>query len=130
MVHDSHSAKPAHARELELKVEFDFSAAHRLPRHRGQCVNLHGHNYVLLVTVTGVPDASSGFIMDFDDVERVVKEHVLAKCDHKFLNDFLENPTAEHIVQWMWKELAPALPGLTELELFETPRYSCKLRRA
>jgi 6-pyruvoyltetrahydropterin/6-carboxytetrahydropterin synthase len=117
------------AKELDLTVEFAFSAAHRLPRYQGPCFDLHGHNYVLFVTVCGVPDADSGLILDFDDIEKIVQQKVLSRCDHKYLNDFIENPTAEIIIQWMWGELAPALEGLFELKLYETPRFAATLRR-
>ena len=118
------------AEELELTVEFEFAAAHRLPLYRGKCFELHGHNYTLLVTVRGKTDPTSGLLVDFHALEKIVEEKVLARCDHKYLNDFLENPTAEVIVRWAWTELAPHLAGLCELKLFETPKYSATLRRA
>ena len=52
----------------------------------------------------------------------------LERCDHHNLNDFLENPTAENIVVWIWDQLKPSLPGLRQLDLFETPEYSVTYR--
>jgi 6-pyruvoyltetrahydropterin/6-carboxytetrahydropterin synthase len=46
---------------------------------------------------------------------------VLARVDHRNLNDVLDNPTAEHIARWIWETLAPHLPGLVEVRLYEIP---------
>ncbi|MBI5494300.1 MAG: 6-carboxytetrahydropterin synthase QueD [Deltaproteobacteria bacterium] len=106
---------------MRVRVDFPFCASHILPRHPGRCRSLHGHNYLLQVTVKGRIDPVSGMVMDFDDITSVVNEHVLAQVDHKHLNDVMGNPTAEHIVQWCWKQLAGKLTGLDELMLYETP---------
>lgn len=106
--------------EMALEMDFHFAAAHRLPRHPGKCFNLHGHNYRLTVGVRGVPDSHSGILVDFDDLAIAVKAAVLDQCDHSNLNDFIENPTAENIVVWMWGRLQGKLPGLSELRLWET----------
>src|SRR5207253_1345329 len=81
----------------EIQAEFTFAAAHRLPRYQGKCANLHGHNYRLSVTLRGEPDPYSGIFVDLGDVEKAVREQILAKCDHANLNDFIENPTAEAV---------------------------------
>ncbi len=71
-----------------------------------------------------------GMIEDFDTIKRVVHEHVIDALDHQTLNDLIENPTAEHIVMWIWKRLDPALPGLDELLLWETANSCAVLRRS
>ncbi len=106
---------------MRLRMDYPFCSSHVLPRHPGRCKNLHGHNYLLQVVVAGKTDPVSGMIMDFEDMERAVKQHVLAVLDHRHLNDVMENPTAEHIVKWCWDHLKHTLPGLDELILFETP---------
>jgi 6-pyruvoyltetrahydropterin/6-carboxytetrahydropterin synthase len=113
---------------VDITVAFMFSAAHRLPRYDGPCKNLHGHNYKLVVTVGGGVDGYSGMTVDFYEVQRLVQRHVLEKIDHTDLNELLENPTAEHLVLWMWGKLIEPLPGLRELKLFETDEYSVTLR--
>ncbi len=108
-------------RRMRLDVEFTFAAAHRLPRYEGPCFRLHGHNYRFFVGLEGEVDPGSGMITDFGVVKQVVQEHVLARTDHRDLNDVLENPTAENIARWIWEVLEPRLPGLWEVRLYEIP---------
>ena len=104
---------------MKLNAEFSFCAAHRLPYYDGPCFRLHGHNYRFQVTLEGEPDPKSGMVVDFVEVQRIVDETILQKVDHQNLNDFLDNPTAELIVKWFWELLAPKLPGLKEITLWE-----------
>jgi 6-pyruvoyltetrahydropterin/6-carboxytetrahydropterin synthase len=60
-------------------------------------------------------------IADFGTIKDLVGEEVLARADHRDLNDILENPTAENIARWIWEALAPRLPGLAEVRLHEIP---------
>ncbi len=112
----------------QIEAEFNFAAAHRLPRYSGKCFNLHGHNYRFQVAVRGDPDPYSGMLIDFVDIEKAVKDHVLDKVDHTNLNDFIENPTAENIAVWIWQRLEGKLRGLAELRLWEVPT-SCVVYR-
>ena len=75
---------------------FTFEAAHQLPWHDGKCRNLHGHSYRLEVTVEG-PIGPQGIVVDFADIKRVVERDVVDVYDHRYLNDLLDNPTAELI---------------------------------
>jgi 6-pyruvoyltetrahydropterin/6-carboxytetrahydropterin synthase len=109
------------ARRMRLDVEFRFSAAHRLPRYEGPCFRLHGHNYRFFVAVEGEVDPATGMIADFGEVKRIVQEQVLARADHRNMNDLLENPTAENIARWIWEVLEPHVPGLAEVRLYEIP---------
>jgi 6-pyruvoyltetrahydropterin/6-carboxytetrahydropterin synthase len=99
-----------------------FSAAHRLHREDwdeeknrrvfDRCNNPHGHGhtYGLEVTVEGEIDPETGWVMDFAELKKLVKENVLHRLDRKHLNfdvDFLEgiNPTAENIAVGIWRQL-------------------------
>lgn len=106
---------------MRLDVEFNFAAAHRLPRYDGPCQRMHGHNYRFFVSIEGVVYPKTGMVADFGVVKEIVKEHVLARIDHRTLNDFLENPTAENIARFLWETLLPHLPGLCEIRLHEIP---------
>jgi 6-pyruvoyltetrahydropterin/6-carboxytetrahydropterin synthase len=108
-------------RRMRLDVEFYFAAAHRLPRYEGPCFRQHGHNYKFFIAVEGDVDPRTGMIADFGVLKQVVQEEVLARVDHRNLNDILDNPTAENIARWIWEALATRLPGLAEVRLFEIP---------
>jgi 6-pyruvoyltetrahydropterin/6-carboxytetrahydropterin synthase len=69
-------------------------------------------------------------IEDFDRIERIVDERVIGVLDHQNLDDFVENPTVENIVLWIWKRLAGKLLSLDELVLWETATACAVLRRS
>jgi len=98
---------------------FRFEAAHQLPWHPGKCQRLHGHGYRLEVTVEG-PVGDDGMVLDFADLEAVVERVVLSRYDHRYLNDVLDNPTAELLAQEAWKLLEAAGVQVTRVRLWET----------
>lgn len=104
---------------LSVTKVFTFDSAHQLPDHPGKCRRLHGHTYRLEVTVEGEIDARTGMVLDFYDLSSVVKEKVVSRLDHRYLNDFVENSTAENLCLWIAQELSE-LP-LKQLRLWETP---------
>jgi 6-pyruvoyltetrahydropterin/6-carboxytetrahydropterin synthase len=117
---------------MQIRKTFRFEAAHVLPFHPGKCARVHGHSYVLEVAVRGPlqqDGPARGMIVDFDEIKRVVRSHVIDALDHQSLNDFIENPTAEHIVHWIWKRLDSSLAGLDELVLWETTNSCAVLAR-
>jgi 6-pyruvoyltetrahydropterin/6-carboxytetrahydropterin synthase len=113
---------------LRVRRRFTFEAAHRLPRHPGKCRDLHGHAYELIVSVERPVDPDSGMAIDFGDLKKVVREEIVSVVDHKCMNDFMENPTAEEMAVWMWNRLVGVLPGLVEVELHETRNCSVVYR--
>jgi 6-pyruvoyltetrahydropterin/6-carboxytetrahydropterin synthase len=90
--------------QTTVTKEFTFDAAHYLTKYYGKCEHLHGHTYKLQVTLGGKVQAN-GLLIDFVILKRIVKKHVLNFLDHKNLNDIFENPTCEHIAQWIWNKL-------------------------
>ena len=99
---------------------FTFDAAHQLPWHPGRCRNLHGHTYRLEVTVEG-PIGDDGIVLDFADLDAIVRREVVERFDHTYLNDLLDNPTAELIAADIWKRLeAVGALRLARLRLWET----------
>jgi 6-pyruvoyltetrahydropterin/6-carboxytetrahydropterin synthase len=118
-----------------------FNAAHRLNNPAwdeatnakvfGKCnlPHYHGHNYELIVKLTGVPDPQTGYVMDMKVLSDLVKEKVVEKFDHRNLNlDTIEfkdlNPTAENIAMVIYDLLRPAIDSKFDLKitLYETPR--------
>lgn len=103
---------------LATKI-FTFDSAHQLKDYDGACANLHGHTYVLHVSVKG-PIQSDGLVIDFSIIKKVVKKNVLDILDHSYLNDYINQPSAENIAVWIWNKIAKKLP-LYEIKLWETP---------
>ena len=118
-----------------------FNAAHRLhnpawdeaknDRVFGKCnnPNYHGHNYEVVVKITGVPDPETGYVIDLKVLSDLVNEQVIERFDHKNLNlDTVEfkdlNPTAENIVVVIYNLLRPHISTEHDLEivLYETER--------
>jgi len=118
-----------------------FNAAHRLNNPNwseeknqkvfGKCnnPNFHGHNYELIVKVTGEVDPETGYVMDMKVLSDLIKERVLDRFDHKNLNldtkEFLElNPTAENIAVVIFNLLRDKIDPNNDLKimLYETER--------
>lgn len=109
---------------MRIRRSYRFEASHQLPRHPGACRRLHGHSYRFVVELAGRPDDDQGMVLDFFELDRIVQQHVLEALDHHHLNDLIPNPTAEWICVWIWRALAPQLPGLRQIELFEVETAS------
>ena len=122
-----------------------FNAAHRLYRKDwsfekndkvfGLCnnPNFHGHNYELIVSVTGDIDPETGYVVDMKVLKNLIKSEVEDAFDHKNLNvevpEFQDlNPTAENIVVVIYNKLRQKLESKLDLEviLYETPRNFVK----
>lgn len=118
-----------------------FNAAHRLHNPVmsdadnaaifGRCnyPNYHGHNYELVVKLTGEVDPKTGYVFDMKSLSDIIKQDVIEKFDHKNLNlDVPEfknlNPTAENIVKVIYDILRKKIDGRYELNLrlYETER--------
>lgn len=118
-----------------------FNAAHRLYRKDwtneqnnaifGKCnnPNYHGHNYELIVSVTGDIDPETGYVIDMKILKDIIKNEVEDYLDHKNLNLDVEefktlNPTAENIVVVIYNRIKLKLASTLDLEitLYETPR--------
>lgn len=122
-----------------------FNAAHRLHRKDwsdkkneavfGKCnnPNFHGHNYELIVAVTGEVNAETGYVMDMKELSDIIEKEVEKPFDHKNLNldvpEFANLiPTAEHIAYVIWHKLRKVVAAELDLEitLYETPRNFVK----
>jgi 6-pyruvoyltetrahydropterin/6-carboxytetrahydropterin synthase len=114
-----------------LRKEFTFDAAHNLVRYHGKCEALHGHTYRLAVVLEGKPD-EEGMILDFARLSRIVKERVVSCLDHAYINDLMEQPTAENIALWVWgrieKEVLRPNCRLSSVEVWETRTNGVVLR--
>ncbi len=124
---------------LYLTKKLKFSAAHRLYNPTfsfekneevyDKCNNLngHGHNYSLEVTVKGIPDVQTGYVIDLKKLKCLISEEIIEKVDHKNLNldvPILEGiiPTVENLAVIFWSILKSKLPSgeLHCIKLWET----------
>jgi 6-pyruvoyltetrahydropterin/6-carboxytetrahydropterin synthase len=131
---------------LQITKIFYFEMAHAVHGYAGACKNIHGHSYQLHVTVTSGDNENNylpapGFILDFKELKKIVKEAVIENFDHKLVLSvdflaqkpalgFLENlvtwqvePTAENLLIYIQRSLEKNFPPgviLASLKLYET----------
>ena len=118
-----------------------FNAAHRLYNPAwsksknndffGKCsnANFHGHNYELIVKLTGSINPETGYVYDMKNLSDLIKKEILRKFDHRNLNldteEFKDlNPTAENIAMVIWNRLRERIAPeyVLSVTLFETER--------
>jgi 6-pyruvoyltetrahydropterin/6-carboxytetrahydropterin synthase len=127
--------------EVSVSRKSNFNSAHRLHVAQwsdeknknvfGICnnENYHGHNYVVIATVTGEVDEVTGFVIDTKILKKILMEEVETRFDHKNLNldtdEFkVLNPTAENIVVVIWELIRKRIQNNLKLKiiLYETER--------
>lgn len=118
-----------------------FNAAHRLHNPKwspeqnelvfGKCnnPNFHGHNYELIIKLSGYPNPETGYVYDLKKLSDLIKENILANFDHKNLNEDVQefkqlNPTAENIAIVIYNILREKIEPELDLKitLYETER--------
>jgi 6-pyruvoyltetrahydropterin/6-carboxytetrahydropterin synthase len=135
-------------KKVRVSKEFHFEMAHALLNYDGLCRHIHGHSYVLFVTIIGEPiedeqNTKLGMVMDFADLKAVVKGPIVDHFDHslvihkdakKFLPDTPSDmydkvhlmdfqPTCENLVVHIADQISSRLPQgieLFSLKLYET----------
>lgn len=122
---------PAETPAVELFKEFTFEAAHRLPHVPAghQCGRLHGHSFKVALHIEGPVDPHTGWIRDFAEIKAIFKPFY-DQLDHNYLNDIpgLDNPTSEVIAKWIWNQVKPLLPELSQVRIHETCTSGCIYR--
>ena len=143
---------------LSVTRDFTFEMAHHLPGHDGLCVNIHGHSYLLSVTLRGIPlnnpgTAKDGMLIDFGDLKSIVEKAVLELLDHTLvLRDSTESqevkralhnigvekvlllpnqPTCENMLLFIKDKLLAVMPEqltLTQIQLRETANTRAEWR--
>lgn len=103
-----------------IKLIRSFSAAHRLPHYDGPCHDLHGHTWKAVFIIEG-PVQQDGMVCDFKVIKKLLDDQL---PDHRFLNDEVENPTAENLAQYLFKKTGEKLAEkglkLKTLEIWES----------
>jgi len=121
-------------KKMEITRRLEFDAGHRIPNHEGHCRHIHGHRYVIEVTLLGdvlnhQGYADDGMVLDFGDIKKLTNELIVSKWDHAFLvakeDESLVNflgsiqghktvvldviPTVENLAQTAFSILEPVL---------------------
>jgi 6-pyruvoyltetrahydropterin/6-carboxytetrahydropterin synthase len=129
--------------QLRISRREGFNAAHQLRdparsdeenrRLYGKCVNVHGHNYVVEVVVSGEIDPATGYVMDLKQLSDLMASQIIDQVDHRNLNtDILwlrdRIPTAENLAVAFWHRLRPHLAAgsLRTVRVYETEKSSAE----
>ncbi len=132
---------------IYLSRVYEFCASHRLFNpllseaenfeifRECSYANGHGHNYELHVTVRGIPDPKTGMVVNIVDLDAIVHETIISKCDHRHLNFDVEPfseviPSAENLVRVFWEKLVGVIPPpatLSRVKLFESRSNSAEM---
>ena len=96
---------------MKIQTEVIISSAHKLPNYPFECKNIHGHNWKVEVIIEGLT-GEYDMVCDFKKIKEVLK-----KYDHVYLNDLIENPTAENLAYKFSKEIY-------ELGKYSNSRYN------
>jgi 6-pyruvoyltetrahydropterin/6-carboxytetrahydropterin synthase len=119
---------------IQITRRETFNAAHRLFNPKwsveknfevfGPCSRVHGHNWELFVTVIGEVSEDTGFVVDLKALSRTMREEVISKVDHTYLNEdvpFLTGklPTTENFAIAVWNILQPAIKERHGVDLYK-----------
>ena len=108
---------------MKIYRTYIFHAARFIPTLEDEhpCSKMHGHTFNLIVEIDGEIDKSTGFVMDFYDLDKIVEKNIIKNIDHKILNDVpgLDNPTSEYLSIWIWDQLIEKLPLLSKITISE-----------
>ncbi|WP_297966212.1 6-carboxytetrahydropterin synthase QueD [uncultured Anaerovibrio sp.] len=118
---------------FEIHVSAEFEAAHRVAGYNGKCDRLHGHSWTVEAAVVGERLDKLGMLVDFKVVKGRLRE-LLEALDHQYLNELPafadgHNPTAEHLAQYIYEEMARAEffnnnVRLKHIQVWESPKSS------
>ena len=111
---------------FEVEKTYYFESGHSLEHHDGKCKEPHGHSYILTIHIRRETLIKSGpkinMVIDFDDINKIVKPMIEQYFDHKWLNDSLgtDSTTVEFITKWVYEHLKPQMPDLWKISMNET----------
>jgi 6-pyruvoyltetrahydropterin/6-carboxytetrahydropterin synthase len=112
----------------EVRAQARFEAAHHLTSYRGRPEPVHGHSFMVEVTVAADRLDEEGMAFDFIQLRRHLEE-LVAKLHHRDLNTVAPfdrtTPTSEHLARWFFRELSPSIDGgrarLSAVAVWEGP---------
>jgi len=99
-----------------ITLKKKFSAAHFLQGYKGKCEELHGHNYLIVVHITGKKLPKPGMVYDFREIKEYLNQIL---PDHKLLNKLYKfNPTTENLAKYFYDKIKKKYP-VTKVEVWE-----------
>ncbi len=103
---------------VEITQQFTFDAAHQLGVGAQENLRVHGHSFYVDVTLKGQPDANTGVVRDFGQVDTVLKS-VRELLDHRLLNDVegLGPPTLENLARFIYARAKDKLPEVARVKI-------------
>jgi len=131
--------KIAEIRMPHITKQFKFCAAHKYWNDNWSDeknkeifeddIRIHGHNYELDITISGIPSEDSGFIVNISELKKIVDENVISILDHSQINEDVlwfknKQPSTENLVIFIWEQIIPHIKGkmkLHKIKLRETP---------
>ena len=88
-----------------VKRDFYFEAAHHIPNHPSECAQLHGHRWKVTISLsTKKQNEGTGISIDFKEIKDSLEPFIM-KYDHKYLNNFFDQPSAENIAYTIFQEV-------------------------
>ncbi len=115
----------------EIKVKTSFSAAHNLRNYRGNCENVHGHNWKVKVSAA-FSRLDNGIAMDFRELKKIAGE-VVEELDHVNINslDYFKelNPTSENVARYIYEKISDRGVPVKEIAVSETDDYIAVYRK-
>jgi 6-pyruvoyltetrahydropterin/6-carboxytetrahydropterin synthase len=113
---------------LVIGVSETFDSAHFIPNHE-RCGKVHGHTYKVEVEVEG--ELKDGMIVDFADLKAILGD-IVAKYDHRLINELIENPTCENLCIAIYEEIEDRLKDsglkVVRVKVYENPDKWAEIR--
>ena len=115
--------------EALVSKELVFDSAHFITDHPDKCVNLHGGRYTINVKVKDQIDPLTGFVIDYGYLKCITKSKIINQLDHHNINyttaELSWRSSTEFLSIFIWQTLIEYLPGLAELQIYETTQSHC-----
>lgn len=112
---------------MQICKSFVFDACHFLPYHDRRCKFMHGHTYHMEICIQNRVLQETGMVIDFGELKAIVNEDIIDSFDHGFLNEYIDYPTCEMMVTWIWAVLSRRVKGLHHIKVYETDGSYCML---
>ena len=118
--------------QASVAREQGFDCAHFITDHPGQCVNLHGGHYRMIVKIQDRIDPYTGFVLDYGYLSQALKKLVINRLDHQCLNQVSAKlawrSSTELINEFAWHQLLDYFPNMREIQTYETEKSYCVFR--